>query len=100
MACERRPSQRCTGMTATVRVLIVDDQELVRSGLQRILRTRDGFEIVGECDDGDAVTGAVERLRPDVVLMDIRMRNVDGAEATRRLRAQPNAPPVLVLTTF
>ncbi len=83
-----------------VRVLLVDDQELVRSGLRRILRRKDGFEIVGECSDGDEVAAAVASLAPDVVVMDLRMRRVDGIEATRRLRAAPESPPVLVLTTF
>jgi DNA-binding NarL/FixJ family response regulator len=81
-------------------VLLVDDQDLVRSGLRRILRRKDGFTIVGECADGSEVPGAVERHRPDVVVMDLRMRDVDGIEATRRLRRDPDAPPVLVLTTF
>jgi DNA-binding NarL/FixJ family response regulator len=83
-----------------IRVLLVDDQPLVRAGLQRILRPRDGFEIVGECEDGGEVVDAVERLRPDVVLMDVRMKVVNGVDATRDLRARPDAPPVLVLTTF
>jgi len=83
-----------------VRVVLVDDQELVRSGLRRILRRKDGFEIVAECADGSEVPEAVATHRPDVVVMDLRMRNVDGIEATRRLRDDPDAPPVLVLTTF
>jgi DNA-binding NarL/FixJ family response regulator len=83
-----------------VRVVLVDDQELVRSGLRRILRRKDGFEIVAECADGSEVPEAVASHRPDVVVMDLRMRNVDGIEATRRLRVNPDAPPVLVLTTF
>ena len=83
-----------------VRVVLVDDQELVRSGLRRILRRKDGFEIVAECADGSEVPEAVATHRPDVVVMDLRMRNVDGIEATRRLRDKPDAPPVLVLTTF
>jgi two-component system response regulator DesR len=88
-------------MTAqAIEVLLVDDQELVRSGLTRILRRRDGFAVVGECADGAGVEAAVARLRPDVVVMDLRMRNVDGIEATRRLQARPSPPPVLVLTTF
>lgn len=69
-----------------IRVLLVDDQQLVRAGLRRILRPRAGFEIVGECD-GDEVEAAVRASRPDVVVMDMRMKRVDGAEATRRLRA-------------
>lgn len=83
-----------------VRVLLVDDQELVRSGLQRILRRRDGFEIVAECSDGREVPDALAAHEVDVVVMDLRMRHVDGIEATRRLRAMNDAPPVLALTTF
>ncbi|HET7734887.1 MAG TPA: response regulator transcription factor [Nocardioidaceae bacterium] len=83
-----------------VKVLLVDDQDLVRSGLRRILRRKDGIAIVGECEDGDEVEAAVATHRPDVVVMDLRMRRVDGIEATRRLRRTADAPPVLVLTTF
>ena len=83
-----------------IRVLLVDDQPLVRAGLRRILRPRAGFEVVGECDDGDQVEQAVAATRPDVVVMDVRMKRVDGAEATRRLRAREGSPPVLILTTF
>jgi DNA-binding NarL/FixJ family response regulator len=83
-----------------VRVLLVDDQELVRSGLRRILRRRDGVLVVGECEDGDQVQAAVAEHTPDVVVMDLRMRRVNGIDATRTLRRQPAAPPVLVLTTF
>ena len=85
---------------ALVHVLLVDDQELVRSGLRRILRRKDGFVIAGECADGSEVPAAVAAYHPDVVVMDLRMRDVDGIEATRRLRGRPDAPPVLVLTTF
>ena len=89
-------------MTAApeTRVLLVDDQELVRSGLRRILRRRDGFAIVAECADGADVPAAVAAHEPDVVVMDLRMKDVDGIEATRRLRAAGDRPPVLVLTTF
>jgi DNA-binding NarL/FixJ family response regulator len=83
-----------------IRVLLVDDQELVRSGLTRILRRRDGFLVVGECEDGDEVVAAVEELRPDVVVMDLRMRRMSGIDALRALSGGPDAPPVLVLTTF
>jgi len=83
-----------------IRVLLADDQPLVRTGLRRILRPRAGFEVVGECDDGDQVEQAVAATQPDVVVMDVRMKRIDGAEATRRLRARPGNPPVLVLTTF
>jgi len=83
-----------------ITVLLVDDQDLVRSGLRRILRRKDGFEIVAECVDGDEVAAAVSAHRPDVVVMDLRMKRMGGIEATRRLRLDPDAPPVLVLTTF
>lgn len=83
----------------TVGVLVVDDQELVRGGLRRILRRRDGFAVT-ECADGDEVPAAVAAQRPDVVLMDLRMKRVGGIDATRALRAREDAPPVLVLTTF
>jgi DNA-binding NarL/FixJ family response regulator len=83
-----------------VRVLLVDDQELVRSGLRRILRRRDGVLVVGECEDGEQVPDAVAEHAPDVVVMDLRMRRVNGIDATRALRGQSGAPPVLVLTTF
>src|SRR4051794_23316961 len=82
------------------RVLLVDDQELVRSGLRRILRRRDGFVVVGECEDGDQVAASVAQLRPDVVVMDLRMRRTSGIDATAELRRHDDAPPVLVLTTF
>jgi DNA-binding NarL/FixJ family response regulator len=82
------------------RLLLVDDQELVRAGLRGILRRELGFEVAGECPDGASVPAAVESLRPDVVLMDVRMPGVDGITATRRLRELPGAPPVLALTTF
>ena len=83
-----------------IRVLLVDDQELVRAGLRGILRRPFGFDIVGECADGTTVTDMAEALAPDVVLMDVRMPLVDGVAATRRLRARADAPPVLALTTF
>jgi DNA-binding NarL/FixJ family response regulator len=83
----------------TVSALLVDDQELVRSGLRRILRRRDGIVVVGECSDGDEVASAVADVRPDVVVMDLRMKRVNGIEATRML-AGSDGPPVLALTTF
>ncbi|NPD03842.1 response regulator transcription factor [Nocardioides sp. zg-1308] len=87
-------------MSDVVRVLLVDDQELIRTGLRGILRSRFGFEIVGELTDGAGVVEAAASTRPDVVLMDVRMPGVDGVTATRRLREEPGGPPVLVLTTF
>ena len=83
-----------------IRVLLVDDQPLARAGLRRILRPRSGFEVVGECEDGDQVQSAVAATKPDVVVMDVRMKRMDGAQATRLLRQDHTAPPVLILTTF
>lgn len=84
-----------------IRVLVVDDQPVVRAGISRILSPQDGFTIVGECSDGDEVGEAVRSARPDVVLMDLRMPRMDGVSATRALRAQdPEHSPVLILTTF
>jgi DNA-binding NarL/FixJ family response regulator len=81
-------------------VLVADDQALVRGGLVAILDAQDDIEVVGEAADGGAAVEEALRLRPDVVLMDVRMPNVDGIEATRRLAAHAGAPRVLVLTTF
>ncbi|MGH3468686.1 MAG: response regulator, partial [Thermocrispum sp.] len=83
-----------------IRVLLVDDQQLVRTGLRQILRQRFGFAVVGELSSGAGVDAAVAELAPDVVVMDVRMPGVDGVSATRALRATADAPPVLVLTTF
>jgi DNA-binding NarL/FixJ family response regulator len=83
-----------------IRVLLVDDQELVRAGLRGILREGFGFDVVGECADGGEVAAAVAALSPDVVLMDVRMPFVDGVQATRELRRRDDSPPVLALTTF
>jgi DNA-binding NarL/FixJ family response regulator len=83
-----------------IRVLLVDDQPLVRAGLRRILHQRYGFEVIGEAEDGAAALLVIAEQRPDLVVMDIRMKGMDGVEATRRVGALPNGPPVLVLTTF
>ncbi|SEG88723.1 DNA-binding response regulator, NarL/FixJ family, contains REC and HTH domains [Thermomonospora echinospora] len=82
------------------RLLLVDDQQLTRSGLIRIFDGEPDLEVVGECADGDEVERAAVRHRPDVVLMDVRMRRMDGAEATRLLQRRPGAPAVLILTMF
>lgn len=84
----------------TIRLLIVDDDPLVRAGLTLMLGGADDIEIVGEGTDGSEVPALVERHAPDVVLMDIRMPRVDGLTATERLRATSGAPEVVVLTTF
>ena len=84
-----------------IRVLLVDDQRLVRSGFRMILGVERDLEVVGEAGDGAEAVEAARELRPDVVLMDVRMPNVDGLEATRQLvDGSPDAPRVLVLTTF
>jgi DNA-binding NarL/FixJ family response regulator len=83
-----------------IRVLLVDDDPLVRSGLKLMFAGAEQIEVVGEVDDGRGVLAAVDRQHPDVVLMDIRMPELDGIAATRLLRSQPQAPAVLVLTTF
>ncbi|WP_330172823.1 response regulator transcription factor [Streptomyces sp. NBC_01498] len=86
--------------TTTVRLLIVDDDALVRAGLTFMLGGADGIEIVGEASDGAQVEELVRERAPDVVLMDIRMPVMDGLTATERLRARAGAPEVIVLTTF
>jgi DNA-binding NarL/FixJ family response regulator len=86
-------------MTA-IKVLLVDDDPLVRAGLSLMMGGADDIEIVGEAADGGEVEALVGRTRPDVVLMDIRMPSVDGLTATERLRGRDGAPQVVVLTTF
>ncbi|WP_371602497.1 response regulator transcription factor [Streptomyces sp. NBC_01220] len=83
-----------------VRLLIVDDDPLVRAGLTLMLGGAEDIDIVGEGADGSEAAELVDRLRPDVVLMDIRMPVMDGLTATEALRGRPDAPEVVVLTTF
>ena len=84
----------------SIRVLLVDDEELVRFGLRTVLEAAGDFEVVGEAGDGEAAVSAAHELRPDVVLIDIRMPVLDGLSATRRILALPHPPQVAVLTTF
>ena len=83
-----------------MRLLIADDQELVRTGLRTILQGVEDFEVVGEAADGLSAISQTARLKPDLVLMDIRMPHLDGVEATARIRASEPAPRVILLTTF
>jgi DNA-binding NarL/FixJ family response regulator len=86
----------------SIRVLIADDQQLVRAGFTMILDAEGDIDVVGEASDGKEAVAEVRRLRPDVVLMDIRMPEQDGIEATRQLLAGrgDDAPRILILTTF
>jgi DNA-binding NarL/FixJ family response regulator len=84
----------------TIKVLIADDQALVRSGFRMILESRDDLEVVGEAGDGEQAVRLATQTRPDVVLMDVRMPGLDGISATARLTAVADAPKVIILTTY
>ena len=84
----------------TIRLLLVDDQALIRTGFRMILEETGDIDIVGEAEDGDEAVRLTARLHPDVVLMDVRMPELDGIEATRQIVARDPAARVLILTTF
>ncbi|GAA0429458.1 DNA-binding response regulator [Acrocarpospora corrugata] len=83
-----------------IRVVLVDDQQLVRTGFRMVLGAQPDIEIVAEAADGAEAVAALRGIRADVVLMDVRMPRMDGVEATRLILAEPDAPKVLILTTF
>jgi DNA-binding NarL/FixJ family response regulator len=87
-------------MPEPIRVLLVDDHAVVREGLRNFLELQDGIEVVGEADDGEQALTAAERLRPDVILMDLVMPKLDGVGAMRRLRTTQPEARVVVLTSF
>jgi DNA-binding NarL/FixJ family response regulator len=87
-------------VTPPVRVLVADDEAIVRDGLRAIIELADDLEVVGEAADGAEAVAAAHELQPDVALVDVQMPNLDGIETTRRLLALPSPPRVLILTTF
>lgn len=94
------------GITHRIRVVLIDDEELIRAGLALVLATEPDIEVVGEAGDGTSGINTVISVRPDVVVMDVRMRGTDGITATRLLNSKDfeaehgTAPPILILTTF
>ena len=84
----------------TIRIVLVDDQEMYRLGFRMLLETRQEVEVIGEAEDGRAAVELISRVEADVVLMDVRMPRMNGIEATRRIAARAPGPRVLVLTTF
>ena len=91
-------------MTSPIRVLIADDHAILRKGIRALLGTEPDIEVVGETGDGLEAVAQARALRPDVILMDLVMPNMDGIEATRRITSEqpggPGTPRVLVLTSF
>jgi DNA-binding NarL/FixJ family response regulator len=89
-----------SGRRPVIKVMLADDEDLVRSGLRMILSSAGDIEVVAECDDGLLVADLARQHRPHVVLLDVRMRSADGLVALRRLRTLPDPPRVAMLTTF
>ncbi|GAA2081222.1 response regulator transcription factor [Streptomyces albiaxialis] len=87
-------------MADPIRVLLVDDHQVVRRGLRTFLEVQDDIEVVGEAADGDEGVARAEELRPDIILMDVKMPGTDGIEALRKLREGGNPVRVLVVTSF
>jgi DNA-binding NarL/FixJ family response regulator len=100
VAADRQTADRPSGTDQVIRLVVVDDDDLVRSGLVAILDLEPDIEVVGQGADGLDVPALVARSRPEVVLMDVRMPRVDGIAATARLAERPNGPSVVVITTF
>ncbi len=86
--------------TEPIRVLLVDDHAIVRKGVRALLLTEPGIEVVGEAEDGESAVAAAERLRPDVILMDLVMPGLDGIEAIRRIVARQPGARIVVVTSF
>ncbi|MCP9959496.1 response regulator [Streptomyces sudanensis] len=100
MADEEKDRTAGAGEGRVIRVLLVDDHQVVRRGLRTFLEVQDDIEVVGEAADGAEGVARTEELRPDVVLMDVKMPGTDGIEALRRLRELGNPAKVLVVTSF
>ena len=89
-----------TGLVPSVKIVVADDHEVVRAGFAALLETQPDFTVVGTASDGAEAVKISRELRPDVVLMDVRMPGTDGIEATRQLTGAANGPHVIILTTF